>query len=52
MAEIEIKGKKEKLQRLKKHLEKEHPTTKGRIKIEENERKNKKILNTIITGKF
>jgi len=34
MAELEIKMQHKKLVRLKRHLEKEHPSTKGRMKIE------------------
>lgn len=46
MGELEIKGKGEYLKRLKKHLAKEHPKTKGKMSIEKIERK-KELKNKI-----
>lgn len=39
MSELEIRGSKKYLKYLKKHLEKEHPSTKGKIKIEKKRHK-------------
>jgi hypothetical protein len=52
--ELEIEGDKSYLKRMKKHLEKEHPTTRGRMKIENDNEKGfgirKKFLNKLTGG--
>ena len=51
--ELEIKGNKKYLKRMKAHLEEEHPTTRGRMKIEENKKGfgiGNKFLNKLTGG--
>lgn len=52
--ELEIKGDKEYLRRMKSHLEEEHPTTRGRMKIEDETKKSfgigNKFLNKLTGG--
>jgi hypothetical protein len=42
MTKLIIRGNKLKMQRLKRHLEKEHPSTKGKMSIEGKRRKMRK----------
>ena len=53
--ELEIKGNKKYLKRMKAHLEVEHPTTRGRMKIENGDKKGlgigNKFLNKLTGGK-
>lgn len=52
--ELEIKGDKTYLKRMKAHLEEEHPTTRGKMKIENNDEKGfgigNKFLNKLTGG--